>query len=107
MRAMRSFEPRELAALLAGAAPPLLLDVREPWEWEICRIAGAHLIPMRQIHLAATTFDPEQPLVAFCHHGIRSLQVAHYLERCGFDAANLVGGIDAWARQIDPSMRRY
>ena len=108
---MRRFKPRDLQAYLAdNPAPPLLLDVREPWEFQICQLQGSRLLPMRQIPLAveAEELDPEQEIVVICHHGIRSRQVAYYLEQQGFDKViNLEGGVEAWAEDIDPAMPRY
>ena len=106
---MRRFTPRELQTYLAQCeAPPLLLDVREPWEYERCHIEGSQLIPMRQIPEAAAQLDPVQEIVVICHHGIRSRQVAYYLEREGFtNLINLEGGVEAWAQDVDQSMQRY
>lgn len=108
---MRRFSPRDLQAYLAdNPTPPLLLDVREPWEYQICQMSGSQLIPMRQIPLAveAEELDPDQEIVVICHHGIRSRQVAYYLEQQGFDKViNLEGGVEAWAEEIDPAMPRY
>jgi len=89
-------------------AAPLLLDVREPWEFQICSIAGSRLVPMRALPAQVGEFDPEQPVVCVCHHGNRSAQVGMWLWRQGFtDVYNLSGGVDAWARQIDPQMATY
>lgn len=106
---VRQVNPTELAALLHGDAPaPQLLDVREPWELGICRLEGAAHIPMRRIPGALAELDPERPLVVICHHGIRSQQVALYLDHQGFrQVLNLHGGIDAWAHDIDPGMATY
>lgn len=87
---------------------PLLLDVREPWEFEKCQLDGSILIPMRQIPSAVEDLDPEKEIVVICHHGIRSRQVAYYLEQQGFDnLINLEGGVEAWAQDVDPTMERY
>ena len=106
---MRDLRPRELEAHLAAApAPPLLLDVREPWEYEICHVPGSTLVPMRQIPAAAAGLDPHRETVVICHHGIRSRQVALYLEHRGFTrVVNPSGGVDAWAREVDPGMAIY
>lgn len=107
---MKTISVTELAHWLADAARarPLLLDVREPWEQQICRIDGSELVPMREVpdHLGA--LQTEQPVVCICHHGGRSAHVAMFLNRQGHaDVYNLSGGIDAWARQIDPAMATY
>jgi rhodanese-related sulfurtransferase len=107
---MREITPAELAAWLAdaGRAKPLLLDVREPWEYERARIAGAELMPMRQLPGRLQELDPAQDIVAICHHGGRSLQVAVFLEKNGFSKVhNLVGGVDAWSRTVDPAVPIY
>jgi len=88
---------------------PLLLDVREPWEYATASIPGATLIPMGDIPSRAhAELDPDQPIVVLCHHGARSLSVTMWLRREGFDhAQSLAGGIDLWSRSIDPSIPRY
>ena len=90
------------------ATPPLLLDVREPWEYRIVHLEHSHLIPMREIPQAAEAMNPEQETIVICHHGIRSRQVALYLESQGFtNVINLNGGLDAWARDTDRQMPGY
>ncbi len=87
---------------------PQLLDVREPWEHEVCRIVGSRLLPLRALPVQLDQLDPERPLVCICHHGARSAHVAMWLARQGFaDVYNLSGGVDAWARQVDPEMATY
>lgn len=87
---------------------PVLLDVRENVEFGICHLDGSQHIPMHEITQRTNELDDEVPLVVICHHGMRSMQVALYLERLGFSQLyNLHGGIDAWAREIEPSMARY
>jgi rhodanese-related sulfurtransferase len=107
---MREISATELAAWLAdaGRAKPLLLDVREPWEFDKARIAGAQLVPMREVPARLNEIDQEKDVVAICHHGGRSLQVALFLEKAGYKKLhNLVGGVDAWSRTIDPSVPLY
>ncbi len=87
---------------------PRLLDVREPWEHQICQITGSVLVPMRVLAEQLQQFERDQPLVCICHHGARSAHVAMFLVRHGFtDVYNLSGGVDAWARQVDPQMATY
>lgn len=106
MRQMTAMELRE--RLEEGGELPLLLDVREPWEFDICRIEGSQLLPMGRIVSSLDRLDPERETVVICHHGIRSQQVAYFLERNGFSRIiNLQGGVDAWARDVDPEMRAY
>jgi rhodanese-related sulfurtransferase len=107
---MRTLSAPELAAWLADASrpAPLVLDVREPWEVATVALPGSVAIPMGQITTRADELDAARPVVCLCHHGMRSLQVAGYLERRGFsDVWNLTGGIDAWSRQVDPSSPTY
>jgi adenylyltransferase/sulfurtransferase len=86
----------------------VLIDVREPHEVEICRIAGSEPIPMRQIPEHLATLPKDKHLLIQCHHGARSLRVTEYLRAHGYPAvSNIAGGIDAWAEQIDPAMPRY
>lgn len=91
-----------------GRKPPLLLDVREPWEHQTCRIEGSTLTPMNTIAARAQELDPEAETVVICHHGGRSYQVALFLERNGFSKLyNLQGGVNAWADQVEPGMPKY
>jgi|SRR5262245_22438511 len=102
--------PGELAAWLGDAQreKPVLLDVREPWEYDKARIEGALLIPMREVPARIAQIDEAKAVVAICHHGGRSMQVAMFLEKNGFSRVhNLVGGIDAWSRTVDPAVPLY
>jgi rhodanese-related sulfurtransferase len=95
--------------LLAKADPPILLDVREPWEFDTAHIAGAKLMPMAEVPARAfNELDEDEPVLVLCHHGARSLSVAAWLRNQGFaKAQSVAGGIDAWSRQIDPAVPRY
>ena len=107
---MNQITAAQLAAWLADASreKPVLLDVREPWEWERARIAGSQHIPMRDIPARFAELDNEREVVAICHHGGRSQQVAMFLERSGFAKIhNLQGGLDAWSRTVDPAIPVY
>ena len=107
---MTQITPQFLQLWLAdtGRKPPVLLDVREPWEYQTCRIAGSTLAPMNTIAARARELDPDSETVVICHHGVRSLQVALFLERNGFsNLYNLQGGVNAWASQVEPAMPRY
>lgn len=105
---MTEITPQELQARLAGSAPPLLLDVRQDWETRICRLPNAVHIPIEEIELRVDELDPSADIVVYCHQGVRSAAVAEYLRSLGFARVqNLAGGLDAWARAIDPAMRRY
>jgi rhodanese-related sulfurtransferase len=86
----------------------MVLDVREARELEICQLEGALHIPMAEIPTRVDDLPPNHPLVVVCHHGARSQMVVDFLRGAGFDnAVNLDGGIEAWACEIDNSMRRY
>jgi len=107
---MRHMLALELKTYLhaVGEQLPLLLDVREPWEFEICHLVGSRLLPMRQIPHQLTTLELHRETVLICHHGIRSGRVGYYLEGQGFtNLINLTGGLAAWAREVDPAMRTY
>lgn len=107
---MRELSVRDLKAAQddGTAAGWDIIDVREPWEHGLCALLGARLMPMQGLPQRLPELDPTRPTVVLCHHGMRSYQVAVWLERNGFtDVANLSGGIDAWAREIDPGMAQY
>ena len=107
---MKQITPPELAAWLADASrpKPVLLDVREPWEWDTARIEGAQHIPMREVPARIAEIDRSRDVVAVCHHGGRSQQVAMLLEKSGFAKVhNLQGGVDGWSRSVDPSVPLY
>ena len=99
-------------ATVTGDQLPLLLDVREPAEWQAASVrpAGAELLlmPMHNIPARVADLDPDRPVAVLCHHGGRSMQVAMFLAQHGFErVANVAGGIDAWSRDVDPSVPRY
>ena len=107
---MNNITPADLAAWLAdkGRARPVLLDVRESWEFQTCSIPGSVHIPMGEIPARAQELDAGAAHVVICHHGGRSMQVALFLEQQGFGSIhNLAGGVDSWATTVDPSMPVY
>ena len=105
---MRQFRPIELADYIQTGHTPVLLDVREPWEWNLCRLPGAVLIPMHELPTRIEELNKAAETVVICHHGVRSYHVARYLETAGFeDIINLSGGVAAWADEVDPAMPRY
>jgi rhodanese-related sulfurtransferase len=106
---MREFSAKELHAYLqANAEQPLLLDVRETWEFDRARIEGAILVPMRSVPDRVAEFDRDRETVVICHHGIRSRMVGRYLESQGFsNIINLSGGVASWAADVDPQMATY
>ena len=107
---MRQLRPAELKAWLDDPEKtrPLLLDVREAWEFERCHIEGAELLSMSGIPSRYGELDPEREVVVICHHGVRSFHVARFLEHNGFtNVINLTGGVDAWAKEVDHAMPLY
>jgi molybdopterin/thiamine biosynthesis adenylyltransferase/rhodanese-related sulfurtransferase len=100
--------PAELQRELAGGRPIVLVDVREVPEWELVRLEGARLAPLSRLPGLANALDPAAEIVAYCHHGVRSLQAANFLRSVGLpNVRSLAGGIDRWAREIDREMVRY
>ena len=100
--------PQQAQALLQQRPDTLLLDVREESETQICQIANSVHIPMNLIPLRQNELPDGVAMIVYCHHGLRSLNVARFLEHAGFEELyNLVGGIEAWAREIEPAMARY
>ena len=97
----------DLAQLLAGPDAPAVLDVREPWEWEIARIPGSRLVPLGELPGRIAELDPRAEIVTVCHKGKRSLMAQQLLQGAGFHARSLAGGIDAWAAEVEPLMARY
>lgn len=107
---MHQISPRELSEWLndPGRPKPILIDVREPWEFDVCHIRGSRPMPMRSIPARYMELDRNAQTVVICHHGARSFQVALFLSRQGFDhVINLAGGMAAWSRDVDPAMPTY
>jgi sulfur-carrier protein adenylyltransferase/sulfurtransferase len=99
---------RDLAQRLAGSDPPALIDVREPHEWEIAHIPGATLVPLHSLPARLAELDSSRELVLLCHHGQRSMRGLELLRQTGFrKLKSLRGGIDAWSKDVDPSVPRY
>lgn len=104
---MSAFELKEWLAD-AQRTKPVLLDVRESWEFEACRIAGSQSMPMRGIPARFGELKRDADIVMICHHGARSYQAGMFLEHMGFTSViNLQGGVAAWARDVDPTMPTY
>ena len=105
---MSEITPTDLKARLDQGERPLLLDVRQDWETRLCRLDNAIHIPIEEIELRVEELNPGEEIVVYCHQGVRSAAVAEYLRGLGFgNVRNLTGGLDLWARTVDPAMRRY
>jgi len=100
---------QELVQRLQQPNPPLLLDVREQWEFETAHIDNSLLMPMGDVPSRVhAEVDPDEPAVVVCHHGARSLNVTMWMRAQGFEQVqSLAGGIDGWSRSIDPAIPRY
>jgi len=104
---IREITPTELQQLLTGDNPPSLIDVREEGEAAICSIDGSTLIPMNTLPQRLQALPRDRAVVLYCHSGMRSMMAGQWLSQQGFDALSLAGGIDRWAREIEPDMARY
>lgn len=107
---MQQIDAPQLRAWLDDSArkPPVLLDVREAWELERATLDGIVWMPMREVPARVAELDPGADIVVVCHHGVRSFHIARFLEQQGFGRVyNLSGGVEGWARQVDPSMQTY
>jgi rhodanese-related sulfurtransferase len=106
-QAVTGMSPKQLATHLQSASP-MLLDVREPWEFEICQIEGSVNIPMGQVPQQLSQLQTSAEIIVICHHGVRSQNVIRFLQQQSIDnLINLDGGVDAWAREVDPDMPVY
>ena len=104
----KSISAKKLNELLKKADEIKIIDVREHFEWDICHIEGAINIPMNLIVESLDKISREITTVVMCHHGVRSMNVIHYLESIGYkNLINLEGGIHAWATDVDKSMSTY
>jgi rhodanese-related sulfurtransferase len=104
---VQEISPQNLQQLMTTASP-VILDVREDWEFAQAHLPGSVHIPMGQIPARYAELDASRQVVVVCHYGTRSLQVVQFLEKKGFaTVSNLAGGLDAWAEQVDPAMPRY
>ena len=104
---IRDLAPKEFQDYLVDNEV-ILIDVREQWEFDICQIKGAILMPMGEIAESYVNLNKDSKIALYCHSGIRSMHVADFLLSQGFQSlANLQGGIDAWAQEIDTTVERY
>jgi adenylyltransferase/sulfurtransferase len=107
---IREISVTELSARLARGEATHLIDVREPWEFELGALPGSQHIPLGELPARLDEVRPREGalLVIVCHHGVRSLRAAMFLARSGHpEACSLAGGTDAWSRLVDPSLARY
>ena len=112
---VQQVRPAQLAQWLESVRPfgePVVLDVREPRELQLASVKAdgfaLQTIPMGILPLRLSELAPTQPVACLCHHGGRSMQVAHFLKSRGFEhVANIAGGINAWSAELDPSIARY
>ncbi|MDP7280236.1 MAG: rhodanese-like domain-containing protein [Candidatus Poribacteria bacterium] len=103
-----SIEPQSLKQMVDEGQDFVLLDVRESWESQVACIPGTILIPLCDLPRRVNELNPRQEIVVYCHHGVRSLDAAYLLQQLGFKrVASLIGGIDQWSREIDPTLERY
>ena len=98
----------QVKAMLKHGDQFTLLDVREPWELEKARLEASKNIPMGDVPMRIQELDPEEHIVVMCHHGVRSLSVTNWLRQQGFEKVqSMRGGIDGWARTVDPKVPLY
>ena len=104
---MKEITPSELRNLLAADDPPLVLDVRERWELQICVLPGSLHIPLQTLPQRLPEIPADRVVAVICHHGMRSAMAAGFLEQSGIEAVNVSGGVDRWARDVEHGMARY
>jgi len=100
--------PADVKARLDRGEKLVLIDVREPWEHQVCKIEGATLIPLGSLAASLQTLPDVDEVICYCHHGMRSLDAAAWLRFQGIDKAkSLAGGIERWSLEVDPNIPRY
>jgi len=100
--------PTDVKARLDSGEKLVLIDVREPWEHQLCRIEGATLVPLGSLAASLQTLPDVDEVICYCHHGMRSLDAAAWLRFQGIEKAkSLAGGIERWSVEIDPNVPRY
>lgn len=105
---MQQLSATELKELLDSGKTPVILDVREDWEYDICHIEPSVHISMSSLPARLDELNRDDEIIVICHHGARSMQVAGYMEAQGFQRiSNLTGGIHEWTESVDPSMPQY
>ena len=106
---MKELSAHELSHRLLAREDIQIIDVREPYEHQICSLDNAELIPLQQIPRSLERISRTKPVIMYCHYGIRSANVAQYLNAMHSyqNVYNLKGGIDAWSKEIDPKVPVY
>ena len=105
---VKEISSHELQSLLTCEHDYMLVDVRQPWEFNICHLPNSINIPLGELHTTPLNLPEDKNIFTICHHGVRSKQAAILLEQQGYlNVISLQGGIDAWAREINPTMERY
>jgi rhodanese-related sulfurtransferase len=100
--------PKAVSERIARGDKLLLVDVREPWEYDLCRIPGAKLIPLGTLPTTVNTLLDADDVICYCHHGMRSLDAAVWLRQQGVESAkSMAGGIERWSAEVDPDVPRY
>jgi rhodanese-related sulfurtransferase len=110
MNEVANLNPGEVQDRMATTDPPLLLDVREPEEWDICHLQQAIRISLTELPEQAPGIltEKDRPIIVYCHHGVRSLHAAKWLVANGYEqVSHLAGGIDRWSRELNPSIPMY
>ncbi len=108
MRSLNEYSVQEVSEMLKSDSPPLLVDVRQPAEWDLVRLEGARLLTEELAGEILEEWNPDTNIVCYCHHGVRSAQAAMYFASKGFsNVSSMRGGIDVWALEVDPSLPRY
>jgi rhodanese-related sulfurtransferase len=101
-------QPKEVKARMERGERFLLVDVRQPWEFDLCRIEGAKLVPLDALSSSITEIAAADDVIVYCHHGRRSLDAVVFLRQQGVEGArSLAGGIERWSAEIDPKVPRY
>ncbi len=100
--------PKTLALRIAAGDTMTIIDVREPWEYDLANIPNSDLVPLNTLPSATNRFDKSAEYVVLCHHGMRSEMAANWMRSQGFEnVLNLTGGIDAWSTDVDDTVPRY
>ena len=99
---------KEVSERITRGEKMLLVDVREPWEYDLCRISGAKLIPLGTLPSSMNALLDADNVICYCNHGMRSLDAAVWLRQQGVEnAKSMAGGIDRWSVEVDPQVPRY